>query len=90
MVAKIFFIKFFPFYTKTQGGDQGLNFGIFVDFSIISLLDIQDFAAQGQDGLKATIPTLLSRTAGGIPFDDINLRLAWIPGTAIRQLARQS
>ena len=36
--------------------------------------DVEDFAAQRQDGLRGAVARLLGRTAGGIALDDKNFR----------------
>ena len=49
-------------------------------------LHIQNLAFQGQDCLEVPVPAHLRRTAGGLPLDDVQLRLRRIALGAVRQL----
>ena len=80
VITKILLIEFFAPNAKAKGRNQGLDFGVFVDLGVVGFLDVENLAAQGQDGLKTTIPALLGRTASGIPFHDVDLGFAGITG----------
>ena len=80
VITKILLFEFFAPNAKTKGRNQGLDFGVFVDLGVVGFLDVENLAAQGQDGLKTPIPALLGRTASGIPFHDVDLGFAGIAG----------
>src|SRR5690606_22313452 len=52
-------------------------------------LDVQDFPAQGQDGLELAVATLLGAAAGGIALNDVDFAALRLPVGAVRQLAGQ-
>ena len=53
------------------------------------LLDVQDLALDRQDRLEAPVASLLGRSAGRLPFDDVDLALCGIALLAVGELARQ-
>ena len=53
------------------------------------LLDVQNLALERQDGLEATIASLLGRPAGRLALDDVELAQRRIALLAVRQLAGQ-
>src|SRR5437868_666782 len=52
-----------------------------------SLLDVQNLALEGQDGLEATIPSLLGRSPCRFTLDDVELAQSRIALLAVRELA---
>src|SRR5438105_1116479 len=69
--------------------DERLDLVIREHFIQTRLLDIQNLAAQRQDRLEFAVASLLGRTAGGVPFDDVDLALAGVFVRTVRQFARQ-
>src|ERR1700757_2166447 len=53
----------------TQGGDQGADFRGGHHFVEAGLLDVQDLALQGQDGLSPAVPSLFRGATGGVILD---------------------
>ena len=53
-------------------------------------LDVEDFAAQGQDGLVAAFARLLGRATCGVTLDDVELGERWVAHGAIGELAGES
>ena len=53
------------------------------------LLDVEDLAAQGQDGLEASVAALLGRAAGRVALDDVQLAPRRVALLAVGQLAGQ-
>src|SRR5262249_20576199 len=56
------------------------------DFLDAGLLDVEDFAAQGQDGLEVALPAVVGGAAGALPFDEEELGFISIAGSAIQSL----
>ena len=54
-----------------------------------ALLDVEDLAAQGQDGLEVPVAALLGRAAGAVALDDVQLALGRVALGAVGQLAGQ-
>src|SRR5438445_2035620 len=59
------------------------------DLVLAGLLDIEDLAAQRQDGLEAAVPRAFGGATGGIALDQVDLTQRRIAFRAIGQLARQ-
>ncbi|MCY1221926.1 hypothetical protein D9M72_339990 [compost metagenome] len=53
-------------------------------------LNVQDLAAQREDGLCFRVPAALGRTAGGVTLHDVDLALFRVLRGAVRQLARHA
>src|SRR5438034_483612 len=53
------------------------------------LRDVEDLAAQGEDGLRAPVAARLGRAAGGVALDDVELALARVALLAVGELAGQ-
>ena len=53
------------------------------------LLDVQDLAAQRQDGLEGAVAALLGRAAGRVALDQVQLALRGVALLALGELARQ-
>ena len=58
--------------------------------SLVADADVQDLAAQGQDGLRRAIARLLGRAAGGIALDDEELGVLGRVRRAVGELAGQA
>ena len=56
-----------------EGGDHCLYFRVFKDAVEPHLLDVEDLAAEGQDGLEAPVSARLCGTACRIALDDVDL-----------------
>ena len=72
-----------------HGGDDGLDLDVLERLVQPRLLDVQDLAPDGQDGLEGAVAGLLGRAAGRVALDDEQLRLARVARGAVGQLARQ-
>ena len=72
-----------------QRRDQRLDLFIGQRFIQAGLFDVEDLAAQGQNGLEAPIAALLGGAAGAIALDNVNLALGGVAAGAVGQLARQ-
>ena len=73
-----------------QGGNDCLDLVILQHLIHARLLDVQDLAAQRQDGLVHGIATGLCGTTCGIALHNVQLTELRVAGTAVRQLARQA
>jgi hypothetical protein len=67
--------------------DHRLDLGIGQDLVDAGLLDIQNLAADRQDGLVIAVAGRLGRAAGGISLDDENLASGRIAALAVRELS---
>ena len=74
----------------TQRGDHVLDLLVVEDLVEAGLLDVQDLAAQRQDGLEVAVARLLRRAAGGVALHQVELRLARVLRRAVGQLAGQA
>ena len=54
-------------------GDERLDLHVLEDLVQPRLLDVQDLAADRQDGLGRAVAGLLGRAAGGVALDDVEL-----------------
>ena len=61
-----------------QSCDEGQNFIAGEQLFVTRFFHVQNFAAQGQDGLKLSIPPLLGRTSGGVALDDVDFTKRWV------------
>ena len=73
-----------------QRRDQREDFVAGEQLFVTRFFNVQNLAAQGQDGLKFTVTPLLGRAAGRISLDDINFAQGWVFFLAIGQLAGQA
>ena len=71
------------------GADHGLDLGVREDLVEPGLLDVDDLAPQGQDGLEAPVAGLLGRTAGRVALHQVELARGWVADGAVGQLAGQ-
>ena len=70
--------------------DHRADLGIGENFVKTCLLNVQDLAAQRQDGLETAVAALLGRTACRITLDDVDLSLFRILDRTVGKLARQA
>ena len=89
VIARLFGIEILAADAGAEGGDQGADLGRAQHLVEARALDVQDLAAERQDGLEAPVAALFRRAAGGIALDDENLRQRRIAFLAIGQLAGQ-
>src|SRR5213593_2980465 len=94
MIAKLFDIER-PFAVSiADAGAHRRNHG--ADFRVLQhlieagLLHVDELAANRQNRLKLSIPSLFGRTTGGITLDDVNLGIGRVAIRASSQLSRQS
>ena len=73
-----------------DGGDHGADFGVLEHLVQPGLLDVDELAADGEDGLEAAVAALFGGAAGGIAFDDVKLGVGRVAIGAIGQLAGQA
>ncbi len=72
-----------------ERGDQGADLLARQHLVHAHALDVQDLAAQRQNGLEFAVAALLGGAAGGIALDDEDLGLRRIALLAVGELARQ-
>ena len=64
--------------TGAEGGDEVADLLRSEDLVLAGLFDIEDLAAQGQNGLEAAVARALRRAARGIALDQVDLAEAGI------------
>mmetsp|Transcript_23188 Transcript_23188/g.50021 ORF Transcript_23188/g.50021 Transcript_23188/m.50021 type:complete len:289 (-) Transcript_23188:1384-2250(-) len=72
---------------EAEAGDEGLHLGVLVHGRVVRLLDIEDLAAEGKDGLRLPRAALLGRAAGGVALYDEDLGEGGVGGGAVGELA---
>ena len=75
---------------RAEGRDHRADLGIGEDLVETCLLDVENLAAQRQDGLEAAVAALLGGAACGITLDEVDLGLLRIFDGAVGELARQA
>ena len=73
-----------------DGRDQRLDLGVLQHLVDAGPLDVEDLPPDGQDGLGARVAGVLGRSAGRVPLDDEQLRLARVARGTVGQLSGQS
>ena len=73
-----------------EGGDEGLDLLVVQRLVEAGALDVQDLAAQGQDGLGLPVAGALGGAARRVALDEEQLALARVLATAVGQLAGQA
>src|SRR5688572_4601569 len=73
-----------------ERGDHRLDLVAAEHLVEAGLLDVQNLAFDGQDGLEAAIAALLGRAAGRLALDDVDLALRRVALLAIRKLSRKA
>ena len=89
MITEFFHIKIFG-NPCTKGCDHISDFFRIQDSVQSCLFYIQNFTAQRQDRLCFGVSGLDGRTAGGIPFDDVDFTFIRIAAGAVRQFTGHS
>ena len=72
-----------------KGRNQGLNLFIGQGFVQTRLFDVENLAAQRQDGLEAAIATLLSRTTCAVTLYNVEFALSRVAAGAVGQFTGQ-
>ena len=72
-----------------EGRDDGAELLVLEHLFEALLLHVQRLAAQGQNGLKAPVPALLGRPAGGVALHDEQLVDGVVPSGAATELSDQ-
>src|SRR5581483_4810410 len=75
---------------RAERGDHGANFFVAKHLVVTRFFDIENFAFERQDRLKAPVATLFGGSACGFALDQEQFATLWLPFTAIRSFARQS
>ena len=73
-----------------QGRDQEQDFIAGEQFFVTRFFHIQNFAAQGQNGLKFAIAPLFGRAPRRVTLDDVDFAQGWVFFLTISQLRRKS
>src|SRR5690606_34160340 len=73
-----------------QGGDQGSDLFAGQQAVKARLFDVQDLAAQRQDGLEFTVAALFGRAAGRVALDNVEFAQGGVFFLAVGQLAGQA
>ena len=89
VVADLLDVEILPANAGAERGDQRLQLLAAQHAVEARLLDVQDFAAQRQDGLEIAVAALLCRAAGGITLHDVELGQRRVALRTISQLAGQ-
>ena len=89
MVAQLVEVGIFLAYASAHGGNERLHFLVGKHFVKAGAFRIQDFAAQGQDGLIFWVTPLLCRTACRITFHDEQFGFNGILALAVGKFAGQ-
>ncbi len=72
-----------------DGGDHRPDLVVLERLLQVGLLDVQDLAAQRQNGLEAAVAPLFGRAAGRVALDDEELGFFGLFGLAVGQFAGQ-
>jgi hypothetical protein len=73
VVARLLGVELILADAGAEGGDQRRDLLRRQHLVEAGLLDVQDLAAQGQDGLGATVAAALGRATGRVTLDDVQL-----------------
>ena len=73
-----------------QGGNQRQDFIAGEQLFVTRFFDVQNLAAQRQDGLEFPVTALLGRAAGGVALDDVDFAQSRVFFLAVGQLAGQA
>ncbi len=73
-----------------DGGDHGADFGVLEHLVEAGLLDVDELAADREDGLEAPVAPLLGGAAGGVALDDVDLGVDRVAIGAVGQFAGQA
>src|SRR6185369_11162177 len=89
VIAKLGHVEIVRADAGAERGDHRANFRVPEHLVVSRLLDVQDFALERKDCLRAPITTLFGGAAGGVSLDDEYLAERGIFLGAIRELARK-
>ena len=94
VIAQLVHIEIIPAHTLAdagaQRGDEGEDLVAGEQLLVARLLDVEDLAAQRQDGLELPVTALLGAAAGGVALHDVDLAHRRVFFLAISQLAGQA
>ncbi|KAF1027129.1 MAG: hypothetical protein GAK37_02513 [Pseudomonas sp.] len=90
VITQLVDVVLFATDTAAQRGDQRSDFLRRNHLVETSLLDVEDLALQRQDGLGATVTTLLGGPASRVTFHQVQLGEGRVFFLAVRQFARQA
>ena len=89
-VAQLRKIEFLGADAGAEGLDDLEDFLVAEDLVQAGLLDVEDLAADGQDGLGARVAVALGRASSRIPFDNKEFGFLDLAAGAIDELARKA
>ena len=72
-----------------DGGDEGVDLLVGEDAVDAGLLDVEDLAAEWEDGLGAGVAALHRGAAGGVALDEEELAFVAVAGGAVLELAEE-
>ena len=94
VIAQLVDIEIIPAHTfadaGAQRGDEGEDLVAGEQLFVAGFLDVEDLAAQRQDGLELPVAALLGAAASGVALDDVDLAHRRVFLLAIGQLAGQA
>ncbi len=73
-----------------ERGDHGADFFVAQHLVVAGLLDVEDLALEGQDGLEAAVAALLGGAAGAFALDQVEFAAVGVAFAAVSQLAGQT
>src|SRR5215471_6389958 len=73
VIADLLNVEVVPTNASPQGRDEHLDFLAAEHLVEARLLDVQNLPAQGEDGLKIAVTSLLCRSSCRVAFDEIDL-----------------
>src|SRR5690606_13847491 len=76
--------------TGADGSDHGLDLLVLENLVEAGLLDVDELAADGQDRLGATVPSLLGGATGGVTLDDVDFAFGRVTGGTVGQFAGET
>src|SRR6185503_10096464 len=89
MIAEFANIEQIP-YSRAKSDNQIFDFLVGKHFVQAGAFNVQDFAAQRQNGLESAVAALLGAATGGISLNNIELAFGWVRFGTVRQFSRQS
>ena len=89
VIAQLLQVEVLP-HAAAEGGNHGLDFVVGQHMIEPRLFDVQDLAAQRQNGLEMPVAPLLGAAAGAVALDEEDFAARGIALGAVGQLARQA
>src|SRR4029079_8262280 len=74
----------------TDGGDHAPDFFVGEDFVFSRFIGVDDFTAEGKDGLELAHPATFGAAACRVTFYEVELALVDIPAGAVAEVAREA